>query len=423
MPLGEEGKDVRNERLSEKPSAAPPPKATMTSAAAAAQTVLARRSNEQIPLSLGKASLRIRLEAYYSLISPDTLSNRTVWLRKYDQIYEKYGGTYQGERKLATKLAKKYGTTVRLLVVTAATAKASHKIKNDPATTSGAMRDESWYRLRPEESGSGVLDVLKPGFDPLEALTRASKEDMARANPWMEGSSILDNLDKCATLLSEDDPMHRDSHYRLLLRKAAAAASKQPGTILKISLPADDDNNNNKDTKKRPRNNPHPFETIASYLDSGPHSFLFRMREERKRVKIVIRYVNMVRGTLTGTIIAFDKHMNMILRDVEEVYSPRLANEENKKSNLDLELERQRRIRASKEAGGKQSSLSENRGEQHLPGTWNVRRRQMKQLMVRGDMIVSVYEAGKENNTVASSRYYKRKEPTAKRLKGDEGNN
>lgn len=62
-----------------------PSKAT----ASAAQAVLARRSNEQIPLSLGKASLRMRLEAYYSLISPDTLSNRTEWLSKYDQIYEK----------------------------------------------------------------------------------------------------------------------------------------------------------------------------------------------------------------------------------------------------------------------------------------------------------------------------------------------
>jgi hypothetical protein len=38
---------------------------------------------------LGKASLRIRLEAYYSLIAPETLSNRTEWLQKYDQIYEK----------------------------------------------------------------------------------------------------------------------------------------------------------------------------------------------------------------------------------------------------------------------------------------------------------------------------------------------
>lgn len=60
---------------------------------AAANVVLAR-SNSRIPLSLGKASLRIRLEAYYSLIAPEILSDRTVWLRKYDQIYEKVSIQY-----------------------------------------------------------------------------------------------------------------------------------------------------------------------------------------------------------------------------------------------------------------------------------------------------------------------------------------
>jgi hypothetical protein len=47
------------------------------------------RPLRQIPVSLGKASLRVRLEAYYSLIAPDTLSNRSEWLVKFDQIYEK----------------------------------------------------------------------------------------------------------------------------------------------------------------------------------------------------------------------------------------------------------------------------------------------------------------------------------------------
>ena len=57
----------------------------------------------------------------------------------------------------------------------------------------------------------------------------------------------------------------------------------------------------------------------------------------------------------------------------------------------------------------------------------------MKQLMVRGDMVVSIYEADKENYAVTKSRYYKQ-EATAKsnihfnendigkRRKGDHGN-
>jgi len=79
--MSAKGKDFRNQAIS-------PPKLASANTTAA-QVVLARRSNEQIPLSLGKASLRIRLEAYYSLIAPETLFNRTAWLHKYDQIYEK----------------------------------------------------------------------------------------------------------------------------------------------------------------------------------------------------------------------------------------------------------------------------------------------------------------------------------------------
>jgi len=390
-----------NESSKEEPSR---PDATV-----AAQAVLARRSNEQIPLSLGKASLRMRLEAYYSLISPDTLSNRTEWLRKYDQIYEKYGGTYKGERKLAAKLAKKYGTAVRLLLVTDET--------NRKTTTSATIisntndkREESWYKLRPNENGSGVVDFSSPSFDPSAALTRASREDVYRANPWMEGSSILDNLGKCMTLLPENDPLCRDQQRRI----------QNPKTAVQYLLPTQEpslSNSKGNETRKRPRNNSHPFDTIASHLDSGPHSVLLRLKEQRKRVTVVIRYVNMIRGTLSGTLIAFDKHMNMILKDVEEVYSPRLANEDHSKSNLELELERLRRVKDLNEEGkcrDVSSSIFVESGE-HLtsqPGTWNVRRRQMKQLLVRGDMVVSIYEAAKENRAITKSRYSRQKKTT-----------
>ena len=453
-------------------------KATAT---AAARAILARRSNEQIPLSLGKASLRLRLEAYYSLISPETLSNRTVWLRKYDQIYEKvsprrekntklrfcivvaattsattnrdltkpsshpqYGGTHPGERKLATKLAKKYGTTVRLLLAASARKPAGDVDPGgdnaSPGNTGGGTHDESWYRLRPREIGSGVVEFSSPDFDPLAALTRASETDVFRANPWMTevgggAGTILDNVGKCATLLPQSDPLYRDDHLRSKLKKAAASISGTIGRLpLSLSSSSNNDDEKTMGTKKRSRNNgdnTHPFEVIASYLESGPHSVLFRCREERKRVTVVVRYVNMVRGTLSGTLIAFDKHMNMILRDVEEVYSPRLVDddEEHKRSNLELELERRRRIRI----GGDQSSSSppssvatggrwQQQQQQKQPGTWNVRRRQMKQLMLRGDMVVSIYASMNENYRVSRSRYHKRKGENPARNRGNDRN-
>ena len=424
-----------------------------------------QQQRQAIPLSLGKASLKMRLEAYYSLISPETLSaDRTVWLRKYDQIYEKYGGTHDGERKLGSKLAKKYGTAVRLLLAVAD----SDDNNNNNATTSQQkqdnQKDEEWYKLRPNEAGSGIVDFLSSDFDPVAALTTASssnfsnnnEEDVVyKANPWLVSSSsssssstkstssyiqvvsttMMDNVEKCATLLPEEDPLHRDTHQQLQLKKHnnSQAANKR-GQLLLIGSNNNNqtNSNSNRNSNKRPRNDNtndtsfvHPFESIASHLDSGPHSVLYKFRNnggQKRRITIVIRYVNMIRGTLTGTLIAFDKHMNMILKDVEEIYSPRLIDEENEKSNLELELERRRRrglLSSTTDDNDMTTTMVIQQQHQHQqPGTWNVRRRQMKQLLVRGDMVVSVYEATttsskeKANGDAMKSRYYKKEGKT-----------
>jgi hypothetical protein len=51
----------------------------------------------RIPVSLGKPSLRLRLEAYYSLIEPSRLHDETNWRKNIDEIYKKvsFGHVYQ----------------------------------------------------------------------------------------------------------------------------------------------------------------------------------------------------------------------------------------------------------------------------------------------------------------------------------------
>ena len=44
-----------------------------------------------IPVSLGKPSLRLRLEAYYSLIAPETISDEASWRKRFEQIYDSVG--------------------------------------------------------------------------------------------------------------------------------------------------------------------------------------------------------------------------------------------------------------------------------------------------------------------------------------------
>jgi hypothetical protein len=50
-------------------------------------------SSNPPPVSLGKPSLRHRLESYYSLVAPEAIADAEDWKRKFEIIYNKYGGT------------------------------------------------------------------------------------------------------------------------------------------------------------------------------------------------------------------------------------------------------------------------------------------------------------------------------------------
>jgi small nuclear ribonucleoprotein (snRNP)-like protein len=336
-----------------------------------AATETRQNQNPDIPVSLGKPSLRVRLESYYSLISPDIISNETEWRRKLDIIYQKFGGSHEGERKLATKLEKKYGSTVRLLLAASTTETTTTNL-SEPGTNS-SMRNEAWFSLRPEELASGNLSFVSNCFDP-EAALRAPESEVNKVNPWIHDARRLDTVGKFCVHLPADDPLKREQVTR----------KHPPSTV------ASDD-----DPKKKTRQLS-AFASIAENCDVGPLSVLFNL--QRQRVRVLIRYVNAIRGTVTGTLVAFDKHMNMILRDAEEVYTPRPVDEE-PKSNVENELDRRRR--ALQECNGKSMS------------SWCVRRRNMKQLLVRGDSVVLVYKAENERSAWPKTA----KSPTESRYK------
>lgn len=328
-----------------------------------------KQLSSNIPVSLGKPSLRVRLEAYYSLIAPETISNQAEWRSKFDQIYQKYGASYEGERKLASKLAKKYGTAVRLLLAESTVDVA----KNSPSQTTKApgkaeKREESWYNLRSNEVASGDISFVSDGFDPVAALA-ASEAQVAKTNDWVSHCPLLDTVGQFSFHLPPEDPLRRDP---TTLKRPPA-----PGKTASLA-------------KKKQRHG-HPFESIANDFEAGPLSVLHRF--QRQRIRVVVRYVNAIRGTLTGNLLAFDKHMNMILRNVVEVYSPRPLDSASK-SNLDTEIERRQKL------------LEESKTER--PEAWSVRRREMKQIMVRGDNVVSVYRASEEKHTTTSIYHTKR---------------
>lgn len=241
--------------------------------------------------NLGKPSLRLRLEAYYTLIDPSRIQDQSLWRQNVDDIYKKYGGSYEGERKLSAKLAKKYGTTVRLLLAKPEESREASKPPKRVMISDNSVKefDESWYMTK---NGTGDINFCSERFDP-EAALKSSIDKVAASNPWFNSIqiSILDNTLQFKRYLPIEDPLYQD-------QKRAKRTLKSDGSSREIKS--------------------HPFDAIGDSFETGPFSVLRKFQRQRRKVRVITRYVNAIRGCLTGTLVAFDKHMNLILRDVEE---------------------------------------------------------------------------------------------------------
>ena len=337
------------------------------------------------------------------MINPDSIHKDPVQWQTvtFPQIYEKYGGTYEGERKLATKLSKKYGaSTVRLLLAenNDGIRKKNNNTQDRSKTENIEQRDESWFDLRPNEQGSGILNMMSNSFDPRAALELSRPEQEHRviqANPWIPSCPVLNFVDQFRPYLPASDPLHRK-------RKE----SKHTGATVKSS--------SQEETSAKQQRKLGVFASLAEHHKDGPMSLIHKLFEKRQRVRVLIRYVNGIRGTLTGYLVAYDKHYNLILRDVDEVFCPRhvaSSTSGDGNSNMtgkddrtkeekgddtavpspssNLEVEMQRRTQALLQT---QRELPNSRQQ------WQVRQRHMKQLMVRGDSVVMVYKAESERS-------------------------
>ena len=187
------------------------------------------------PVSLGKPSLRHRLESYYSLVSPPSISDPVKWKSNFESIYDKYGGSVEGETRLAKKLARKYGGRVMLLVAPPhRSERGGGGVGTDPSAGRGERRDESHYELDDARRGSRVLDFASPVFDPVRALT-APEAEVVNANlsafAFREGSAArrLDNIHKFRAVLPPCDPLHFTPKSRGTVSQSTNDTTDQPG--------------------------------------------------------------------------------------------------------------------------------------------------------------------------------------------------
>ena len=345
-----------------------------------------RLVHKDIPISLGKPSLRKRLEAYYKVIAPKQIINEEKWRNRFDLIYQKYGGTIQGEATLSNNLVKKYGTNIRLLLTT-----------NQPSQEqqgNDKKREESWFTLRPEECDSHIVDFTSNHFDPFATLMTTSQTEVERINQINNKQTpIFDFCDKFRPLLPHFDPYHFNHSFH---------SSQQQQQLIKTK-------------KKNKSTNPKipVFSALAStYENAGPLSLLYSIHSNNKRIRVMVRYVDCVRGILTGYLIAFDKHFNMILRDVDETYNQRVTQIFNTGENTytKAELERLRRTNSTFNPPTTKTKQNNNNNKIHDKDTpVKMMQRHFPQMLVRGDTVIMVWRADQEkkqptnNNTLSSS--------------------
>lgn len=241
-------------------------------------------------------------------------------------------------------------------------------VKSDTGTSDAPLKKpEVWFELTDEERNSGVIDFTSDRFDPVAALY--AEPSLIVPARYLKDSLFFDNIAKSRVLLPDFDPQRIDPAVQTKvagkeLESTAKAAATSEGTKEKI-LPI--------------------LSEIASQYRTGPLSVLYRCFAERKRIKVLVRYVDCIRGTLTGYIVGFDKHFNIILRDADEVYTPKNlynlmtkkyndANDRLSQSNLDMEVQRRKALKHPKQE--------------------HVTRRHCKQLLIRGDSVVMVWRTG-----------------------------
>jgi len=138
------------------------------------------------------------------------------------------------------------------------------------------------------------IDFESEMFDPVRALQQSGLEIPVKDAP------CYDNLSKCRSLLPEEDAYFNDKV-----------------TIGELHDPV-------KEAEKRKLSSSKPFapvlDVVASCFSNGPMSVLYRSYMNKSNVRIRTRAIDGDRGTIVGKLEAFDKHMNMILRNAEEEF-------------------------------------------------------------------------------------------------------
>jgi len=145
-------------------------------------------------------------------------------------------------------------------------------------------------------------DPDAPVFDNVEILV---KKFEAKPLPPTK-SAEKDNPGKAKTKADPPASVQRQDRFQAILKEPA----REEGSEARPTAP-----------KKNLSN-------VLTYMNKtdakgGPMALLSECVKSKKRVKVLVRSVDRITGHLIGFLVAFDKHWNMALTDVEETFTRR----------------------------------------------------------------------------------------------------
>ncbi len=306
-------------------------------------------------MDVGRTSqelFKCQLRSFYRRKDPSKLVN-------IDTIVEKYAGK---QKKLWQFLRKKYNIEEELPY---------------PVDTQEGDRKPSQSTDGRRVTRSERLDFCGEHFDPTLALQQSID------NIFLPCAHIraLDNIHKCRILLPDSDNDHKN--VSIIPRNQHSANRTQ--------LPASNraEPSAKSGQKQRYVGVSELRHVLAKRVGKGPLELLKRCMSSRKKLRVWYRRKNGIRGTITGVLFSFDKHMNLILVNAREdftccnglIWIPRDAGGRRKSKDGAI---------FENQSGSPPSHVSARmmRTLKRQPMLQHHVRRFLKQLFIRGDCVV-----------------------------------
>jgi len=192
--------------------------------------------------------------------------------------------------------------------------------EESPTPVSKKQRQEPLEQSHSTSSRAHIIvpevDFFSELFDPLRAL-----HELKELPPSLPKVKPFDNLSRCRFLLPHGDPNYAPSKPKIKVDENIPKYELETKEIDKkrILIKRELREERKKQEQQQPKLT--VLGEITSKCSSGPMSLLKVCMEQKCRVRVAIRRVAEIRGYCTGLLRAYDKHVNLVLSNVEEDYT------------------------------------------------------------------------------------------------------